>query len=46
MTESGVFIASGISENKADAVKEALAENGFEIIDITQENEWVCIVAK
>ncbi len=46
MTESGVFIASGISENKADAVKEALAENGFEIIDIIQENEWVCIVAK
>ncbi len=46
MTDDGVFITSGISENKADAVKSALIENGFEIVDITQENEWVCIVAK
>lgn len=46
MTEDGVFITSGISENKADSVKSALLENGFEIVDVTQENEWVCIVAK
>ena len=46
MADDGVFITSGISENKADAVKSALIENGFEIVDITQENEWVCIVAK
>ena len=46
MTENGVFITSGISENKADSVKSALIENGFEIVDITQENEWVCIVAQ
>ena len=46
MTEDGVFIASGINENRADDVKKALVENGFEIVDMTQENEWVCIVAK
>ena len=46
MTDDGVFIASGISDSKEEAVKEALVKNGFEIIDITRENEWVCIVAK
>ena len=46
MTDDGVFITSGISESKEESVKEALVKNGFEIIDITRENEWVCIVAK
>ena len=46
MTDDGIFITSGISESKEESVKEALVKNGFEIIDITRENEWVCIVAK
>ena len=46
MTEDGVFISSGISEGKADAVREALLENGFKIVDETRENEWVCFSAK
>lgn len=46
MTDDGVFITSGINENRADDVKKALVENGFEVISMTQENEWVCIVAK
>ena len=46
MTEDGVFISSGISEGKADAVREALLENGFKIVDETRENEWVCFTAK
>ena len=46
MTEDGVFISSGISEVKADAVREALLENGFKIVDETRENEWVCFTAK
>lgn len=46
MTEDGVFISSGISEGKADAVREALLENGFKIVNETTENEWVCFTAK
>lgn len=46
MTEDGVFISSGISEGKADAVREALLENGFKIVNETRENEWVCFAAK
>lgn len=46
MTEDGVFISSGISEGKADAVREALLENGFKIVDEARENEWVCFTAK
>lgn len=46
MNEDGVFISSGISEGKADAVREALLENGFKIVNETRENEWVCFTAK
>ena len=46
MADGGVFITSGISESKEDAVKDALIQNEFHIVDITRENEWVCIVAK
>ncbi|MCR5228168.1 MAG: 50S ribosomal protein L11 methyltransferase [Eubacterium sp.] len=46
MNEGGVFISSGISEGKADAVREALVSNGFEIVNETRENEWVCFTAR
>ncbi|MDO5156071.1 MAG: 50S ribosomal protein L11 methyltransferase [Eubacteriales bacterium] len=46
MKEDAVFITSGIIDMKEEAVKEALIQNGFEIIDITHMGEWVSIVAK
>jgi len=46
MKDGGVFITSGIIDTKEKAVKEALIENGFEIIDTTYLGEWVSIVAK
>ena len=46
MTEGGVFITSGIIDMKEQAVKDALLQNGFEIIDVTHMGEWVSIVAK
>lgn len=45
MKENGVFITSGIIDKKEEAVKSALLENGFEIMDITYMGEWVSIVA-
>ena len=46
MKEKAVFITSGIINTKEEAVKQALIENGFEIVDISYMGEWVSIVAK
>lgn len=46
LKENGVFITSGIIDQKENAVKEALLANGFDIIDTTYMGEWVSIVAK
>ncbi len=46
LTEKGVFIASGISDKKESEVVDALINNGYEILGITRENEWVCIVSR
>ena len=44
--DDGIFITSGIIDEKEEAVKQALAANGFEIVDVVRMNEWVSIVAK
>lgn len=44
MKEDGIFITSGIIADREDDVKEALADNGFEIKEIYHRGEWVCIV--
>ncbi len=46
LKEDGCFITSGIIDMKEEAVKEALIQNGFEIIDIVHMNDWVSIIAK
>ena len=46
MKEGGLFITSGIIDEKEDEVREALLKNGFEIIDTVHLNEWVCFVAR
>jgi ribosomal protein L11 methyltransferase len=45
MKDGGIFICSGISDTKVDSVKIALMQNGFNIIDIQQENEWFAIAS-
>ena len=46
LKDEGYFITSGIIDMKEEAVKEALLENGFNIIDIVHMNDWVSIIAK
>lgn len=46
LKENGVFIASGIIEDKEEAVRAALINNGFEITEVTYMGEWVAMVAK
>ena len=46
MKEGGVFITSGIIEDRLEDVKNALLENNFEIVKINQRKDWVSIVCK
>ena len=42
----GVYITSGIIDDKENAVKEAVLAAGMEILEITYQGEWVCITAR
>lgn len=46
MKENGVFITSGIISDREDEVREALLENGFEIVSTERRKDWVSIVCK
>lgn len=46
LKEDGYFITSGIIDMKEEAVRQALVDNGFDIIDIVHMNDWVSIIAK
>lgn len=46
LKDSGIFIASGILENKKEEVVQALKANKFEILETIVMDEWLCIVAR
>lgn len=46
LINEGLFISSGIIEEKQNMVKEALIENNFTIMETRNLNGWVSIVAK
>lgn len=46
MDKGGIFITSGIIKERRQMVIEALEENGFEIIDELEKNNWVAIVGR
>lgn len=46
MKEGGVFITSGIIEDRIDDVKEALEKCGFKIESIKQRKDWASIVCR
>lgn len=46
LIDDGIFIASGIIIEKIPLVEDALKENGFDILDTIQKNEWALIVSK
>ena len=45
ISNDGVFITSGIIEDRIDDVKNALEENGFEILKINRRKDWAAMVA-
>ena len=46
MDKDGIFITSGIIKERRQMVIHALEENGFEIIDELEKNNWVAIVGR
>ncbi|MEG0180862.1 MAG: 50S ribosomal protein L11 methyltransferase [Paraclostridium sp.] len=46
MKDDAIFISSGIIHAKVDEVKEALTENGLEIVHVESLGEWNAIVSK
>ncbi len=42
----GVFISSGIINTKEAQVREALLQNGFEIMETSYMKDWVCFTAR
>lgn len=45
ISNDGVFITSGIIEDRIDDVKNALEENSFEILKINRRKDWASMVA-
>lgn len=46
MKPNGIFVTSGIIDDREDDVLNALAENGFKIISRRTDGGWVCFVAE
>ena len=46
LKEDGVFISSGIINTKEQAVRDALIQNGFEIVEVNRMKDWVSFTAR
>lgn len=46
LRRNGVFITSGIIENKKQLVLDKLRVQGFEVIEVNELEEWISIIAK
>ena len=42
----GIYITSGILEEKEEEVKRAVEEAGMSVVEITRQGEWVSITAR
>ena len=42
----GIYITSGIIDDKEEVVKQAVADAGLELLDVSYQGEWVCVTAR
>ena len=42
----GIYITSGIIDDKEEVVKQAESDAGLELLDVTCQGEWVCVTAR
>ena len=46
MKKGGIYITSGIIDDKEEVVKEAVVNAGLEVLEVTYQGEWVSITAR
>ena len=46
MKKGGIYITSGIIDDKEEVVKEAVLAAGLEVLEVTYQGEWVSITAR
>ena len=46
LNEDGLFIASGILNTQKDMIVDKMESIGFDIEEVIEDGEWICIVAK
>ena len=46
MKKGGLYITSGIIDEKEDTVVQAVKEAGLEVVEITHQGEWVSVTAR
>ena len=46
LKKGGIYITSGIIDDKEETVVEAVKEAGLEVLDVTYQGEWVCVTAR
>lgn len=44
--KDGIFIGSGIIEERYFEVEDALKKNNFEILEVNKNKDWVCVIAR
>ena len=46
LKKGGIYITSGIIDDKEDTVVKAVKDAGLEVLDVTYQGEWVCVTAR
>ena len=46
LKKGGIYITSGIIDDKESTVVEAVKTAGLEVLDVTYQGEWVCVTAR
>ncbi|MBD5453720.1 MAG: 50S ribosomal protein L11 methyltransferase, partial [Lachnospiraceae bacterium] len=46
MKKGGIYITSGIINEKEETVVKAVKEAGLEVVEITYQGEWVSVTAR
>ena len=46
MKKGGIYITSGIIDNKEQSVVESVKQAGLEVLEVTYQGEWVSVTAR
>lgn len=46
LKKGGIYITSGIIDDKEQTVVDAVKKAGLEVLDVTYQGEWVCVTAR